>query len=150
MGHSLEKGVAAPAVIEGLDPQHRAPHDLASGAGDCYCGSSHPVAPRPSATARKVGPPPTLRYSARPMALGAQTARAKTEAEERSFRAAVFIIFALTLLRILWIASGTTDLYPDEAQYWLWSLKPDWGYYSKPPLIAWLIAGSTWLAGSDN
>jgi 4-amino-4-deoxy-L-arabinose transferase-like glycosyltransferase len=84
------------------------------------------------------------------MALDAQAARARTEAEERSFRAAVFIIFALTVLRFLWIASGATDLYPDEAQYWIWSLKPDWGYYSKPPLIAWLIAGSTWLAGSDN
>ena len=84
------------------------------------------------------------------MAVGAQAARARTEAEERSFRAAVFIIFGLTILRFLWIASGATDLYPDEAQYWIWSLKPAWGYYSKPPLIAWLIAGSTWLTGSDN
>ncbi len=84
------------------------------------------------------------------MAVGAQAARVRTEAEERSFRAAVFILFALTLLRLVWIASGATDLYPDEAQYWIWSLKPAWGYYSKPPLIAWLIACSTWLTGSDN
>jgi 4-amino-4-deoxy-L-arabinose transferase-like glycosyltransferase len=84
------------------------------------------------------------------MVMDAQAARVKAAAEERSFRVAIFALFALTVLRILWIASGATDLYPDEAQYWLWSLHPAWGYYSKPPLIAWLIAGSTSLGGSDN
>jgi 4-amino-4-deoxy-L-arabinose transferase-like glycosyltransferase len=84
------------------------------------------------------------------MAMGASTAKVASAEAERSFRTAVFILFALTVLRLLWIASGSTDLYPDEAQYWIWSLKPAWGYYSKPPLIAWLIAAGTWLAGSDN
>lgn len=84
------------------------------------------------------------------MAIGVQAAKARTVEEERSLRVAVFILFALTVLRLLWIASGATDLYPDEAQYWIWSLKPDWGYFSKPPLIAWLIAASTWIAGADN
>ena len=74
----------------------------------------------------------------------------KTTEMERSLRGAVFIIFAVTLARLLWISSGRTDLYPDEAQYWLWSLTPDWGYYSKPPVVAWLIAFTTKLAGSDN
>ena len=83
------------------------------------------------------------------MVPGVQAAKATSE-QERSFRLAVFIIFALTLVRLLWIASGATDLYPDEAQYWLWSLKPAWGYYSKPPLVAWLIALTAWLTGSDN
>ena len=83
------------------------------------------------------------------MALGVE-ARKPTVDQERSFRLAVFIVFGLTLVRLLWIASGATDLYPDEAQYWLWSLKPAWGYYSKPPLVAWLIALTTWLTGSDN
>jgi 4-amino-4-deoxy-L-arabinose transferase-like glycosyltransferase len=84
------------------------------------------------------------------MASGTHTARVKVVEDERSFRAAVFILFGLTVLRLLWIASGATDLYPDEAQYWLWSLTPDWGYYSKPPLVAWLIAATTRLMGSDN
>jgi 4-amino-4-deoxy-L-arabinose transferase-like glycosyltransferase len=83
------------------------------------------------------------------MVSGVQAAKVAAE-QERSFRLAVFIIFGITLLRLLWLASGATDLYPDEAQYWLWSLKPDWGYYSKPPLVAWLIAATTWLAGSDS
>jgi 4-amino-4-deoxy-L-arabinose transferase-like glycosyltransferase len=84
------------------------------------------------------------------MALRTETGRAKATADERSFRTALFIIFGLTVLRILWIATGATDLYPDEAQYWLWSLTPDWGYYSKPPLVAWIIAATTRLVGSDN
>jgi 4-amino-4-deoxy-L-arabinose transferase-like glycosyltransferase len=84
------------------------------------------------------------------MVVGTQAARKPTEADERSFRAAVFLIFAITVLRLLWLASGATELYPDEAQYWVWSLHPAWGYYSKPPVVAWLIAATTALAGSNN
>jgi 4-amino-4-deoxy-L-arabinose transferase-like glycosyltransferase len=84
------------------------------------------------------------------MVVGSQVRKSPVEEAERSFRAAIFIAFALTVIRLLWIASGATDLYPDEAQYWLWSLTPDWGYYSKPPVVAWLIALTTRLAGNDN
>ena len=31
------------------------------------------------------------------------------------------------------------ELYPDEAQYWLWSRTLDFGYFSKPPMVAWTI-----------
>jgi 4-amino-4-deoxy-L-arabinose transferase-like glycosyltransferase len=84
------------------------------------------------------------------MVVGSQVRKTTAAEAERSFRAAIFIVFALTVVRLLWIASGATDLYPDEAQYWLWSLTPDWGYYSKPPVVAWLIAVTTHLAGNDN
>jgi 4-amino-4-deoxy-L-arabinose transferase-like glycosyltransferase len=84
------------------------------------------------------------------MVVGSQVRKTPAAEAERSFRAAIFIVFAITVVRLLWIASGTTDLYPDEAQYWLWSLTPDWGYYSKPPVVAWLIALTTRLAGNDN
>ena len=40
------------------------------------------------------------------------------------------------------------DLSPDEAHYWHWSRHLDWGYYSKGPLVAWLIRGSCELFGS--
>ena len=36
-----------------------------------------------------------------------------------------------------------------KAQYWLWGQSFDFGYYSKPPLIAWVIGAVTTLAGSD-
>ena len=47
-----------------------------------------------------------------------------------------------------WGFSGI-DLFVDETQYWLWGQDFAWGYYSKPPLIAWLIGAVTTLAGSD-
>jgi 4-amino-4-deoxy-L-arabinose transferase-like glycosyltransferase len=37
-------------------------------------------------------------------------------------------------------AGMSLDLYVDEAQYWTWAQKLDWGYYSKPPVIAAVIA----------
>ena len=39
------------------------------------------------------------------------------------------------------------DLAPDEAHYWDWSRRLDWSYYSKGPLVAWLIRGSCELFG---
>jgi len=70
--------------------------------------------------------------------------------EARSWRWALWAVFALTLARLAWLSLGRADLYPDEAQYWLWSLHPALGYYSKPPLVAWLIAATTALFGEDE
>lgn len=39
---------------------------------------------------------------------------------------------------------------PDEAQYWTWSRQLDWGYYSKPPAIAWQIALGTHFFGDTE
>jgi 4-amino-4-deoxy-L-arabinose transferase-like glycosyltransferase len=73
-----------------------------------------------------------------------------TAAEEGYWRAALWAVFAVTALRLVWLASSRTDLYPDEAQYWLWSLHPAFGYYSKPPIVAWLIALTTGLFGDSE
>ena len=64
-------------------------------------------------------------------------------------RPSLFIIGAITLVRWALLAFDRTDLYVDEAQYWLWGQEFAFGYYSKPPLIAWLIGAVTTLAGSD-
>jgi hypothetical protein len=40
------------------------------------------------------------------------------------------------------------DLAPDEAHYWDWSRHLDWSYYSKGPLVAYLIRAGTALTGS--
>jgi 4-amino-4-deoxy-L-arabinose transferase-like glycosyltransferase len=66
------------------------------------------------------------------------------------FRPALVIVLVLTLLRLALLALDRTDLYVDESQYWLWGQQFDFGYYSKPPLIGWLIGGVTALAGSDS
>lgn len=49
----------------------------------------------------------------------------------------------------LWFSSANGfSLFIDEAQYWQWAQAPAWGYYSKPPLVAWLIAASTSVCGN--
>lgn len=39
------------------------------------------------------------------------------------------------------------DLSPDEAHYWQWSRHLAWSYYSKGPLVAWLIRASCEVFG---
>jgi hypothetical protein len=63
--------------------------------------------------------------------------------------AAAFII-GLGLARIVALAFAPVALYADETQYWIWSREFDWGYFSKPPMIAWLIALSTNLLGDSD
>lgn len=41
---------------------------------------------------------------------------------------------------------GAYDLSGDEAHYWEWSRQLDWSYYSKGPLVAYLIAAGGQLA----
>jgi len=60
-----------------------------------------------------------------------------------------FFLIVITLFRIYFILQGPVDLSPDEAHYWEWSRRLDLSYYSKGPMIAYLIALSTWVFG-DN
>lgn len=53
-------------------------------------------------------------------------------------------VLALTLLRIFILYDGWFDFYGDEAQYWGWAQRLAFGYYSKPPMVAWAI----WLTSS--
>jgi 4-amino-4-deoxy-L-arabinose transferase-like glycosyltransferase len=59
-------------------------------------------------------------------------------------------IAALTGLRLLWLSLQSAGLYPDEAQYWFWAQHPAFGYYSKPPVVAWLIALTTGIIGNSE
>lgn len=65
------------------------------------------------------------------------------------FGPALVVVAVLTLLRLILLAFDHTDLFVDEAQYWLWGQHLDFGYYSKPPLIGWLLRAVTDLAGSN-
>ena len=60
--------------------------------------------------------------------------------------AGLFLI-ALTGARVAVLFLSDLDLHGDEAQYWTWSLDLDFGYYSKPPMIAWVIRAATELCG---
>ncbi|RWX79367.1 glycosyltransferase family 39 protein [Neorhizobium lilium] len=63
---------------------------------------------------------------------------------------AVAVVISITAWRILMLAFDRTDLFVDEAQYWLWSQNLDFGYYSKPPMIGWVIRLFTVIGGSDS
>lgn len=54
---------------------------------------------------------------------------------------------AITIIRIATLVFGEPNLGPDEAQYWFWAKSPAFGYFSKPPLIAWAIAATTSVFG---
>ncbi|MEZ5774960.1 MAG: glycosyltransferase family 39 protein [Hyphomicrobiaceae bacterium] len=62
----------------------------------------------------------------------------------------VAILAALLIARLALLYFNRTELFFDEAQYWSWAQNPAAGYYSKPPLIAWLIAGTTWVCGTGE
>ena len=73
-----------------------------------------------------------------------------TAARDPYFRIALIAVAFVALLRLLWLAGRPIDLYPDEAQYWIWAQHLDWGYYSKPPFVAWMIAATTALFGDTD
>ena len=61
----------------------------------------------------------------------------------------VYSILALFVLKIGAVFFTNFSLYGDEAQYWLWSKELDFGYYSKPPLLAWFLFGHTAFFGDS-
>jgi 4-amino-4-deoxy-L-arabinose transferase-like glycosyltransferase len=60
------------------------------------------------------------------------------------------LIAALTLVRLIGLKLSTVDLFFDEAQYWAWSQDLSFGYFSKPPLLAWTIALAERVCGSSE
>jgi 4-amino-4-deoxy-L-arabinose transferase-like glycosyltransferase len=63
---------------------------------------------------------------------------------------AIALIAILTLIRLAGLTFSTVDLFFDEAQYWAWSREPAFGYFSKPPLLAWTIALAERICGSSE
>lgn len=66
---------------------------------------------------------------------------------DRASLAFIVIALALTAARLYALWLTPIDLQFDEAQYWTWSQTFDWGYFTKPPMIAWAIAATTALFG---
>jgi len=67
-----------------------------------------------------------------------------------SFALCVGIVAAITLVRLIGLRFSVVDLYFDESQYWTWAQQPAFGYYSKPPLVAWIIAVAERVCGSGE
>ncbi len=67
---------------------------------------------------------------------------------ERRFAVCLLILVALTVVRLIGLTYSEVDLFFDESQYWAWSRELAFGYFSKPPLLAWVIAGAEAICGS--
>jgi 4-amino-4-deoxy-L-arabinose transferase-like glycosyltransferase len=57
------------------------------------------------------------------------------------------LILAAAALHVAYLYRSPLDLAPDEAHYWDWSRHLDFSYYSKGPLVAYLIRGSCEICG---
>ena len=69
---------------------------------------------------------------------------------ERPYTTVMYVfLLVLCIFRIYFIRYGPLDLSPDEAHYWEWSRRLGLSYYSKGPMIAYLIAAGTAIFG-DN
>src|ERR1700712_3150606 len=64
-----------------------------------------------------------------------------TLSPERSRTLARRVFAAVILWRLLYLIPFTSmfDLVGDESYYWDWGRHLDWGYFSKPPMIGWLM-----------
>ncbi len=70
-------------------------------------------------------------------------------AEEQAYADGLMLfLLLLSFFRITFILTGPFDLTPDEAHYWEWSRRLDWSYYSKGPMIAWLVRAGTAVFGN--
>jgi 4-amino-4-deoxy-L-arabinose transferase-like glycosyltransferase len=74
------------------------------------------------------------------------TATAPTErASSVMLYQALALVVLATVLRLA--LGATVPLVADEAYYWEWSRRLEFGYFDHPPAIAWLIAAGTRLFG---
>lgn len=60
------------------------------------------------------------------------------------------LLGALFAFRVFYLAVFPFGLVGDEAYYWDWGRQLSWGYYSKPPLIAWLMALASATTGASE
>ncbi len=63
---------------------------------------------------------------------------------------ALLAVGGLTLLRVALLFLGDYELYGDEAQYWSYAVEPAFGYYSKPPMVAWAIQAGLLACGEGE
>jgi dolichol-phosphate mannosyltransferase len=70
---------------------------------------------------------------------------AEPSAARRWSAVAVGILGSVFLLHLLYVK--VLPLTPEEAYYWNYSIRPDFGYLDHPPMVAWLIALAEALFG---
>src|SRR5262247_3575180 len=63
---------------------------------------------------------------------------------------AAALLAGLMVIRLIGLKFSVVDLFFDEAQYWAWSREPALGYFTKPPLLAWIIAVAERICGTSE
>lgn len=66
------------------------------------------------------------------------------------FLSMILLCGFITAVKLLALYFSNVPLWVDEAQYWGWSKELAAGYFSKPPLIAWLIHDTTNIFGNSE
>ncbi len=83
-----------------------------------------------------------------PEAVAAAATEAVPKSSNRRWDSYFFLmLLVVTAFRLGYLYVVPLDLGPDESYYWDWSRRLDLGYFSKPPMIAWVNALSTKLLG---
>lgn len=113
--------VPGPGHLEGTGPEHKPPSDTKK---------------RESMT-----------FATSPLA---ESRPAAHRLQDRDPRITVLlaILLAITLARLIALFLSPSELGFDEAQYWAWSRHLSFGYFTKPPMIAWVIAAETRVCGN--
>ena len=65
------------------------------------------------------------------------------------YKFSFFFVFLSIAIKLIAIHFTNFNLFGDEAQYWLWSETLELGYYSKPPLLAWILNIYTFIFGNS-
>lgn len=75
-------------------------------------------------------------------------ADANEDSEVRWRVITISVVAYALILRAIFMAS--INLIPEEAYYWNYAQRLDWGYLDHPPMVAWLIRLSTDLIGKSE
>ena len=67
-----------------------------------------------------------------------------------NFLIVFLFLFFFFIFKFIYLYFLNLPLSYDEAYYWDWSRALDWGYYNKPPMIAWIIRISTEILGNSE
>ena len=67
---------------------------------------------------------------------------------DKSIKLILYSSLVFFCFKIFSIYFTNLGLYGDEAQYWLWSKDLSFGYFSKPPLLPYLMRGFSVFFGN--
>ena len=69
--------------------------------------------------------------------------------KKKFYKLLITVCFLSAIIKFLAVFYTNVDLFGDEAQYWVWSQNLDFGYFSKPPFLSWVIRFVTLIFGHE-